>query len=459
MRLCAILPISFKKNGHQVIYIKLDDAHNRQSFEQNIINLIKQHAITRFEYQLPDEYRLDLQLREICERLTIETAVTDSEHFLNGRYAVKDFFGEKDFLMETFYRDTRQRLGILMNGTQPAGGRWNFDAENRKKYDGKVPLIDPLLFKHDVTALKQLLDDKQVKYFGNVDAANLGWPLSRAEGLKLLNYFCEHLLPNFGTYEDALLTDHFSLYHSRMSFALNSKMISPAEVVVKVLDHYQKNRDSISLPQVEGYIRQVIGWREFMRGVYWAKMPHYQSLNFFGHNRKLPSWYWTGDTNMNCMNKCIGQSLDKAWAHHIQRLMVIGNFSLLAGFHPDEVDAWYLGVYIDAIQWVEITNTRGMSQFADGGIIATKPYVASAAYINKMSDYCKSCKYDHKQKYGENACPFNSLYWHFYARNEDQLKGNPRIGMMYHVWAKFSADEQEKINIQAEYYLEHLEEL
>lgn len=448
------------KTGNRVIYIKLDDKDNEQHFDQNLQRLIAQNSFERFEYQLPDEYRLDEQLNNFCKTLSIATGVADTEHFLTTRYEVRDFFGgRKSYLIESFYRHMRIRLGILMKGKDPVGDKWNFDHDNRKKYDFKVPLREPIRFNHDVSALKQMLDQVGVKYFGKVDAANFEWPLSRKECLQSLDYFCENLLPHFGTYEDAMLQEHISLFHSRISFAQNSKMISPTEIVTAVLNQWQKNQDSISLAQVEGYIRQVIGWREFMRGVYWAQMPGYAQMNFFNHKNKLPHWFWDGDTKMNCLKKCIGQSLDHAWAHHIQRLMVIGNFALLAGSDPDEVDEWYLGVYIDALQWVEITNTRGMSQFADGGIIASKPYVASAAYINKMSDYCKHCQYDYRKKVGENACPFNSLYWNFFHRNSEALENNPRIGMMYKIMAKFPAKEMQKINEQAQYYLEKIAEL
>jgi deoxyribodipyrimidine photolyase-related protein len=247
------------------------------------------------------------------------------------------------------------------------------------------------------------------------------------------------------------------LFHSRLSFSLNNKMLSPLEVVEKVERYWFANQDRINIAQVEGFIRQIIGWREYMRGVYWAKMPEYATLNFFGHNRKLPEFYWSGKTKMNCLKHSIGQSLEKSYAHHIQRLMVTGNFALLAGIHPDEVDQWYLGIYIDAIEWVEITNTRGMSQFADGGIVGTKPYVSSANYIDKMSDYCKGCHYDKSLKIGEKACPFNSLYWHFYHRNEDKLAKNPRIGMAYRTLEKMK--DKSKILDQAEKYLGNLEGL
>ncbi|QQL48340.1 cryptochrome/photolyase family protein [Mucilaginibacter ginkgonis] len=448
------------KAGHHVVYIKLDDEDNAQSFDNNLQSIIKKYKITRFEYQLPDEFRLDEQLKNFCNKLSIDHGVADTAHFLNTRYEVRDFFGDKkSYLMESFYRAMRKRLNILMQGDDPTGGQWNFDHDNRKKYDFKVPLKDPMTFKHDLSALKEMIDAKGVKYFGNVDAGNFGWPLSRKEALQSLHFFCDELLPHFGTYEDAMLNEHISLFHSRISFAQNVKMIAPAEIVSAVIAAWHKNKENISLAQVEGYIRQVIGWREFMRGVYWAKMPEFENLNFLNNANHLPKWYWNGETKMNCLNKCVGQSLNHAWAHHIQRLMVIGNFALLSGSHPDEVDDWYLGVYIDALQWVEITNTRGMSQFADGGIIGSKPYVASAAYINKMSDYCKRCHYDFKKRHGEKACPYNSLYWNFFDRNRKQLENNPRIGMAYRLWDKMAAGEKEKTLQQAAEYLDRVDEL
>jgi len=247
------------------------------------------------------------------------------------------------------------------------------------------------------------------------------------------------------------------LFHSRLSFSMNSKMLSPLEVVERVEKFWYENQDEIAISQVEGFIRQIIGWREYMRGVYWAKMPEFAELNFFGHERELPKWFWTGKTKMKCLSHSIGQSLEYAYAHHIQRLMVIGNFALLAGIHPDELDQWYLGIYIDAIEWVEITNTRGMSQFADGGIVGTKPYVSSANYIKKMGNYCEHCAYSQKEKLGEKACPFNSLYWHFHDRNREKLEKNPRIGMVYRTWDKMK--NKAEILDQAEKYLENLNDL
>jgi len=240
---------------------------------------------------------------------------------------------------------------------------------------------------------------------------------------------------------------------------MNVKLLSPKEVVDAVIQAYRSNEHSIALNQVEGFVRQIIGWREYMRGIYWMHMPGYEGLNFFNHENKLPDWYWTGETKMKCLSHSIKQSLQFAYAHHIQRLMVTGNFALLAGIHPDEVDHWYLGIYIDALDWVEITNTRGMSQFADGGIVGTKPYVSSANYIDKMSSYCGKCHYNSKQKVGEKACPFNSLYWHFYARNESLLQKNPRIGMMYVTWDKMQPEVKTELLNQAEFYLENISSL
>jgi deoxyribodipyrimidine photolyase-related protein len=275
----------------------------------------------------------------------------------------------------------------------------------------------------------------------------------------VLEYFCKELLIHFGTFQDAMTPQYWSIYHSRISFAMNIKLISPKEVIERVVIEYNQRKEEIEYAQVEGFVRQIIGWREYMRGIYWMYMPSFGEMNFFDHQNPLPEWYWTGQTKMHCLQHSIEQSLQYAYAHHIQRLMVTGNFALLAGIHPDEVDKWYLGIYIDAIEWVEITNTRGMSQFADGGIVATKPYISSASYIDKMSHYCGKCYYKKSEKIGDRACPFNSLYWHFLFRHQDQLAKNPRMTMMYAVWNKMSKDQQESIIQQAEHYLARLNEL
>jgi deoxyribodipyrimidine photolyase-related protein len=361
--------------------------------------------------------------------------------------------------MESFYRAMRKKHGVLMDGDQPLTGQWNYDHDNRKKLPKGHVVAAPLLFENDVSELADLIQSSGINTIGRIDPKRFIWPVNREQSLRLLDYFVSECLPLFGTFEDAMTTSSWSIYHSRLSFAMNIKMLSPTEVIAAATLAWEKDMEKISFNQLEGFVRQILGWREFMRGVYWAHMPEYNQLNFLEHSTALPEWFWTGKTKMNCLKHAIGQSLDHAYAHHIQRLMVTGNFALLAGVNPDELDKWYLGIYIDALDWVEITNTRGMSQFADGGIVGTKPYVSSAAYIDKMSDYCGSCYYKKSEKVGERACPFNSLYWNFYDRHADKLKRNPRIGMMYKVWERMSQQDRTAILEQAEKNLERINEL
>lgn len=446
--------------GHRVLYFDINHTDNTGNLASMLANIINKYSVTEFEYQLPDEYRLDEQLKNICKSLSIATSIVDTEHFITKRHDLKTFFaGKKTRIMESFYRNMRKNLNILMENDAPMGGRWNYDDENRKAYDKKVPIPNSNFQIRDVSTVKKEIDKARISYFGNVDVLNFNWPISRAESLKDFHQFLENRLSSFGTYEDAMLTEHTILFHSRISFALNTKMLSPMELVQLTLAHWEKNKLQISISQVEGFIRQIIGWREYIRGIYWEYMPAFKELNYLKANRKLPSWFWDGNTEMNCMKQCIQNSLDNAYAHHIQRLMVIGNFSLLAGIDPDELDNWYLGVYADAIEWVELPNTRGMSQFADGGIVGTKPYVSSANYISKMSNYCKTCKYNSKEKTSELACPFNSLYWNFYETHKDKFESNPRIGMVYNLWRKMKVEDKSLIIKKAEQVLSTIENL
>jgi deoxyribodipyrimidine photolyase-related protein len=304
-----------------------------------------------------------------------------------------------------------------------------------------------------------MIEKQGINTIGQCDARHFNWPLTQKEAVKLLDDFLENHLAFFGTYQDAMDTRFPYLFHSRLSFSLNTKQISPAQVVERALAHWQNNSKKISIAQIEGFIRQILGWREFMRGIYWAYMPEYETMNYFEHSDQLPAFYWTGDTRMNCLKFAIDQSLKLAYAHHIQRLMITGNFALLAQCDPDEVDQWYLGIYMDAVQWVEITNTRGMSQYADGGIIGTKPYVSSANYIHKMSNYCNECYYDRTKRHGDKACPFNSLYWNFFMRHKDRLAKNMRTAMVYNLLNKMKKQEKSSIKKQAEIYLDKRDEL
>jgi deoxyribodipyrimidine photolyase-related protein len=447
-----------QSKNHNVIYFEITDKNNPHNLEKLIHQVIEQHKITKFEYQLPDEYRLDEQLKTICQNLKIDFDSYDSEHFYTSRTELKDFFeGKKILLMENFYRMMRKKHDILMQGETPIGNQWNFDHDNRLKYKGQVPIPDAKIFTKNVTKIVSQIQDADVATFGTIDENNFVWPTSRKECLEQLEYFCNHLLKHFGDYEDASHTDEKFLFHSRLSFAMNTKMLSPEEVVTTVVNYYYQNQEKITLSQVEGFVRQILGWREYVRGIYWKEMPHYSKMNALENHNKLPNFYWTGKTKMNCLQKAISQSLEESYAHHIQRLMIIGNFSLLTQMHPDEVDAWYLGVYVDAIEWVELPNTRGMSQYADGGILATKPYVSSGSYINKMSNYCTSCHYSVKDKFGDKACPFNTLYWNFLDEKKTYFANNQRMAMMLNLLNKIPAEELYKIKVKANEIIENID--
>ena len=334
------------------------------------------------------------------------------------------------------YRRMRVKHGVLVDvAGKPAGGRWNFDSDNRKCWPGSPPVPVDVRLRHDHSALWGDIEAAGVASFGRAHASAFPWPLNRREALRQLDHFIAEGLPHFGDFQDAMSRQDGRLFHSLISFALNTKMLAPHEVVRAAEQAWRDGQ--VGLAAAEGFIRQILGWREYVREVYWAWMPDFVEHNTFGHTAPLPQWFWNGKTRMRCLALAIGQSLDQAYAHHIQRLMVIGNFALLAGLDPAAVHRWYLGVYIDAFEWVELPNTLGMSQFADGGLLATKPYVSSAAYIDRMSDYCKGCHYDRKARSGENACPFNALYWDFHLRHADRLAGNPRLAMLYRQLARF----------------------
>ncbi|MFZ6674864.1 cryptochrome/photolyase family protein [Undibacterium sp. Xuan67W] len=448
-----------KEQGQRVHYLTIDDATNLQSLPANIDHLIAHYQASSFEYQAPDEWRLDQQLYEHGRRSPVAWVMVDSEHFYTTRSEAADIFtGRRQWLMEYFYRQMRVKHQILMeDAKKPVGGQWNYDHDNRKPWRGTPEEPVDQRRCHDHSVLWNAIVAAGVKSFGNPKADQLAWALNRAEALQQLDTFIDHALPHFGDFQDAMSSNAWRLFHSLLSFALNVKMLNPREVVDKAEAAYQQGH--ASLAAAEGFIRQILGWREYVRGVYWTNMPDYGHHNVFGHSTVLPAWFWTGQTKMRCLSHAIGQSLEQAHAHHIQRLMVIGNFALLAGLDPHAVHCWYLGVYIDAFEWVEMPNTLGMSQFADGGLLATKPYVSSAAYIDRMSDYCKGCHYDKKARLGERACPYNALYWDFFYRNADRLANNPRIGMVYRQLEKMDADAVQGFTDRAALLRARLDEL
>jgi len=453
---------ALKENGHQVCYLTLDDTLN-QSLEEVIFSLTEQHDILRVELQRPDEYRVLAQYHALTTtNSTPVFNIVDSEHFLLPFNEIPRLFHAKNPVrMEHFYRKMRLRFNILIDDQgQPEGGQWNYDNANRNKLKTKdlTDIPAPLCFQHDVTHLLERIQRHQIPSIGQAESTLL-WPVTSQDALNLLAFFCEQLLPNFGRFQDAMTnqTSHsWSLYHSRLSFALNAKLISPKHVIKAAISAYQDNVQ-IDIAQVEGFVRQILGWREYVRGMYWINMPDYQQQNALNAERDLPSYFWNGQTKMKCLASAIGQSLDYAYAHHIQRLMVTGNFCMLTEVQPEQVDEWYLGIYVDALEWVELPNTRGMSQFADGGWIASKPYAASGSYMQKMSDYCGNCHYKVKEKTSEESCPLNSLYWRFMVKHRQRLAKNHRIGMIYGNWDKQDDAQKHAVLQRAEWCLDNIE--
>ena len=449
---------SLKSQGHQLHYHKILDS-TEANLRTVLASIAHQYGAERIELQEPDEWRLREDLEQLKDE-GFKITWCSSEHFISTREEFQGLFeGKKTFLMETFYRALRRRTGILMDMGQPAGGKWNYDAQNRKKLPKNHLPPPPFVPSTDVsTELKDALA-AQLPTIGKLEnPKHFYWPTTPTQAWEIFDHWLQYGLPSFGDYQDALTTKSWSLYHSRISFALNTKMIQPLDVCQRVEAHYRANPE-VPLNAVEGFIRQILGWREFMRCVYWHRMPEFADENFFGFDRKLPQWFWNGETKMKCLSHTIGQSLNHGYAHHIQRLMVTGNFALLAGIDPDEVDLWYLGIYIDAFEWVEITNTRGMSQYADGGWIATKPYVSSANYMKKMGDYCDQCFYNPKTKTEDDSCPFNALYWNFFDSQRDKLQSNFRLGMVYRTYDKMNADVKAGIREKAQSLLDNINTL
>jgi deoxyribodipyrimidine photolyase-related protein len=437
--------------GHRVCYLTLDDTSKYQDLTELIKVLALSYASETFTFQRPDEYRLREQLCGISNQLGLPVYEVDSEHFLLPFEELPSHFKKATHIrMENFYRAMRKRFSILMNGIKPVGDAWNFDANNRqsfKKTDLKF-IPKPLVFENSVDEYLQRIKKHNITTIGH-ETTSIAYPVNREQSLILLHFFCDNQLTNFGNFQDAMTMASpyaWSLYHSRLSFSLNCKMLSPMEVIQTALEAYEHSEGKITLSQIEGFIRQILGWREYVRGMYWANMPNYSEKNFLEAKRNLPDFFWNANTKMQCLKSAVSQSLEHAYAHHIQRLMITGNFTLLAGISPKQVDDWYLGIYIDAIEWVELPNTRGMALFADGGWIATKPYAASGNYVNKMSDYCKGCHYNVKEKVGINACPLNSLYWNFIDTNYDKFASNHRMSFPIRHWDKM--EQAKKIEIR-----------
>ncbi len=446
-----------KKAGWNVDYIKLDDDGNSGSFSGECQRAIERHGdFSRVIVTEPGEWRVLQELRQLGDEIDIPLEIVEDDRFLCSRREFADWAdGRKLLRMEDFYREMRKKTGMLMEADgSPAGGRWNFDSENRKPAKQDLFMPRRLSFKPDETT-KDVLD-LVAKRFGNHfgDLEPFEFAVTADDAQKLCDAFMSECLAKFGDYQDAMLTGEPHLYHSLLSFYINAGLLDPLDVCRRAERAYQDG--AAPLNAVEGFIRQIIGWREYVRGIYWLKMPDYVENNFFDNARSLPDFYWTAETGMRCLKEVVSQTREQAYAHHIQRLMITGNFALIAGIAPKEVHEWYLVVYADAYEWVELPNTLGMSQFADGGLLGSKPYASSANYINKMSDYCKNCRYDHKTKTEEDSCPFNFLYWDFLARNEKKLSDNRRMGMVYGTWRKMDANEKRSIRAKARAFLDEV---
>ncbi len=438
--------------GWQVAYTRLDDPDNSQSIGGELLRHAAAHGATEVLATRPGEWRLIAALNDLP--LTVSQHPDDRFLCSDAEFATWAK-GRKQLRMEWFYRDMRRKTGLLMQGDDPAGGQWNFDHDNRKPARADLLRPRPPRFAPDAVtaAVIALVRDRFADHFGGLDS--FGWATTRPQAQQALDHFITHALPRFGDEQDAMLQDDPTLSHALISPYLNIGLLGWHEVCKAAEDAWRAGRAPLNA--VEGFVRQIIGWREFIRGIYFLEGPDYTTRNALGAQRALPPLFWGAKTRMACLSQAVGQTRDLAYAHHIQRLMVTGNFAMLAGVNPAEVHDWYLSVYIDAFEWVEAPNTIGMSQFADGGVVGSKPYAASGAYIDRMSDYCAGCAYRVKDKTGAKACPFNLLYWDFLLRHRDRFAKNPRMAQMYRTWDKMDATRRDTVLTEAADFLRRLD--
>ncbi len=443
-------------DGWSVDYVELDNVANRHSLTGELDRAAERLKPARIVTVEPGEWRLRSSIERWAENATAPIDILEDDRFICSQEEFARWVeGRQQLRMEFFYREMRRKTGLLMDGKEPAGGKWNFDADNRKPASEDLFAPRPYQFEPDTTTrdVLALVGTRFGNHLGDLEPFWFAVTPEAAE--TALNHFIEEALPLFGDYQDAMVAGEPFLYHSMLALYLNVGLLDPLAVCRSVEAAYRSGR--VPINAAEGYIRQIIGWREYVRGIYWLKMPSYSDENFFGATRRLPAFYWSGETDMACLGAAIKQTLEEAYAHHIQRLMVTGNFAMLVGVDPKQVHEWYLAVYVDAFEWVELPNTIGMSQFADGGLLASKPYAASGNYINKMSDYCRPCRYDVKRKTGPEACPFNALYWDFLARNRQKLKYNHRLVQVYRTWDRMADEKKAEYRRSAAQFLSALD--
>ena len=440
------------KDGWSVDYVALDSPQNTHSLGTELARVLERCRPAEVVMTPPGDWRVEQALRQVVDAAGSTLALRDDTHF----YCTKDRFaahakGRKQLRLEFFYREMRREFGILVDGEgNPEGGQWNFDTSNRGTFNrhgpGQVP--PPMRFEPDKITLEvmALAEHEFADHPG--DLAHFDWPVTRAGALKALADFCQHRLQEFGRYQDAMWTGEPWLFHSRLSAVMNLKLLSPREVVAAAIECHRNG--TAPLAAVEGFVRQILGWREYVRGIYGQEMPGYLERNAMEARQSLPKFYWDGQCEMNCLRDAIGQTLKHGYAHHIQRLMVTGLYGLLLGVDPRQMHEWYLAVYVDAVEWVELPNTLGMSQYADGGLMASKPYIASGKYIQRMSNACAGCRFDPGQATGDDACPFTTLYWHYLDRHQAVLKSNHRMGMQLKNLSRLSASRRTEIGEQAQ---------
>ncbi len=434
----------FRAHGWPVEYREIDAIP--ATLAGNLGDAIRRLNPRRVRVVEPGDYRVAQALRAVCPEIDI---VTDTHFLCSGDQFRQHARGRKQLRMEFFYREMRRRHSVLMEGDRPVGGAWNYDAENRGSFPkhGPARIPAPVAFQPDPLTRHVLKQVRQLFASHPGETSHFDWPVTPAHAELALRDFLDNRLPHFGGYQDAMWTAEPFLYHSRLAVALNLKLIHPRRVIAAVEERYRTGQ--APLAAAEGFIRQILGWREFVRGLYWLHMPGYAAMNALAAHQPLPRFYWTGDTGMQCLKAVITQTLEYSYAHHIQRLMVTGLFALLLGVEPKQIHEWYLAMYVDAVEWVELPNTIGMSQFADGGIMGSKPYAATGKYIQRMSNYCAGCRYDPAASTGPNACPFTTLYWDFLLRHDERLRSNPRMALQARNTDRLGAGQKSLIQIQA----------
>ncbi|MDJ0994973.1 MAG: cryptochrome/photolyase family protein [Dinoroseobacter sp.] len=437
--------------GWRVVYTRLDDAENSGSIPGELLRRAEETGAQEVIATEPGEWRLIAAL----EDCPLPVHQMPDTRFLASHSEFDAWAeGRKQLRMEYFYRDMRRKTGYLMQGDKPVGGKWNYDHDNRKPAPDAITFDGPLRFDPDAV-VQEVLDLVEARFGGNFGALHPFWfATDPAQARQALDQFITYALPKFGDYQDAMLSENRFLYHAVLSMYINAGLLDWRDACDAAESAYKAG--AAPLNAVEGFIRQVIGWREYMRGIYFREGSDYTTRNALAHDAELPEFYWDAETDMRCLSKALAQTRDEAYAHHIQRLMVTGNFALLVGVDPHQVHEWYLAVYADAYEWVEAPNVIGMSQFADGGVVGSKPYISSGAYIDRMSDYCKGCAYEVKQKTGEGACPFNLLYWHFLIRHRERFEKNPRMAQMYRTFDRMNEDRRETVLQEADHFLDKL---